>query len=93
MQPTNSEKEEVEKTYTIPVQILGFSMFWLIPTFWITYLSRVVFHCESRFFLVWLGMVVLNLATYTKGSDFSARITSYVFNVLVAFQIYAWIFR
>lgn len=93
MQQKNIEEAEEEKTYTIPVQILGFSMFWVLPTFWITYLSRVVFYRESQFFLIWLGLVVLNLATQMKGQDFSSRINSYIFNVLILLQIYAWIFR
>jgi hypothetical protein len=90
MQQKNIEEE---KTYTIPVQILGFSMFWILPTFWISYLSRVVFHLESQLVLIWIGMVILNLATQTKGQDFSSRINSYIFNVLILLQIYAWIFR
>ena len=86
--PPSKNKEE---KYSIAVQLIGFSIFWILPSLWISYIWTKLLDFSVNGILLWIGMVVLNLATYSYGRAISSNVNGYILYALLICQIYIWI--
>lgn len=91
MQPKKSKIVEGTE-YGLVVQIIGFSVFWALPALWMRYLVSSITHLEVNGALLWLALIVLNLATYTLGRDRSAGVNAIIIQGMIIAQLYVWIF-
>lgn len=78
--------------YGLFVQLIGFSVFWALPSLWMWHLVKATTDIEVSGILLWLAMIVLNLATYSLGRNQSAGVNAAILHSLMLVQIYAWIF-
>lgn len=78
--------------YSLPVQIISFALFWLLPALWLSHLTKVIFNNNTMDIAVWIGLVILNLATYSVSRSVSATVNGYILKSLIVAQIYSWIF-
>ena len=91
MQPKKSKIVEGTE-YGLVVQLIGFSVFWALPSLWMWYLIKSITHLSINGVLLWLGLIVLNLATYTLGRNQSAGVNATILHSLMLGQLYVWIF-
>ena len=78
--------------YGLVVQIIGFSVFWALPALWLWYLVKSITHLNVNGVLLWLALIVLNLATYTLGRNRSAGVNATILHCMMLAQLYVWIF-
>jgi hypothetical protein len=91
--PLNKPNVDKGTEYTFTVQLISFCLFWALPSFWAHYLIGKVFNIDAHGILLWVGFVVLNLATYANSRALSTNVNGYLLQALIFLQIFAWILR
>jgi len=82
---------EESPKYSIPVQIFGFGIFWLLPSIWISHLFGKICGLYPNDILLWIGVIMLNMAAYSVNDELSEKLAAHTLWILIVLQILVWV--
>lgn len=81
---------EESPKYSILVQVFGFGIFWLLPSIWISYLLEKICGLYPNDILLWIGLIMLNMAAYSVSDRLSEKLAAHTLWILIVLQLLVW---